>query len=306
MGERAASPVAAAAAAATWLSAWADAAFPQLELLAKRLGAAARPFLRFLSSAYEGVPDETVGFVVAVFLLWLLLSSARHYLSRGGAGAGAGGGGAAAEAEAEAEEAAEAEAKAKSGAEDGSEASGAKAGAGAAAGTVSAVKAKGGKPGASKAKEGKPRAAKADKAGNAKAPGEVAAAAAAAAAGRKWDLFAPLRGAASVVDKRLEAYTAEIALAVWIARLVVGAALLAYGVAAKFGAISFREHFDDGTLSDAEVAEAEAIWVRFSSTAGVGLSIIVLLPALLPMPKKTKEEAAQPVALHPADELLRS
>jgi len=294
---------------AAQLSALADAAFPRLELLAKRLGAAARPYLRLLSSAYEGVPDEMVGFVVGVFFLWILVSFARHYFSRGAAASGV-------EAEAEADAKAEAEAK------DGSDAVAADADDDAGAGADAAEakgKSKGGKPGAAKAKGVKPGdAKKADDAeakggGGSKKAGCTKAAAAEAeaeAAGRKsgGGLFAPLRAAAAAVDKRLEAYTAEIALAVWFARLAVGAGLFAYGIAAKFGSISFREHFDDGELSAEEVAEAEAIWVRFSSTAAVGLGVIVLLPALLPMPKKGQQgaPAPPPEAMHPADELLRS
>ena len=236
-------------------------------MLAQRLGAAARPYLRLLSSAYEEVPDELVGCVTAVFALWIVLSSARLYFSGGSAAGSAAGSTAETEAKAEAE----------------AEAGGKEAGG------------NGSPPGDAKAE--------AEAEGGEKAAGGAKAALAETAPARTWGLFEPLRATIGAIDKRLEAHEAQIALAVWIARLAVGASLFAYGIAAKFGVITFREYFNDGSLSAADVAEAEAFWVRFSSTAGVGLSVVVLLPALLPMPK---DRQRAPPVLHPADELLRS
>jgi hypothetical protein len=235
---------AAAAAAAARLSAWADAAVPQLELLAERLGASARPYLSLLSPAYEEVTDKVVGAVIAAVALWLLLASARLLLfgggkQAGGAGAEAGtGAGAGAGAEAEAAAAAAAEAKAKAEAE-----------------------------------------------------------------ARERSVFAPVRALVGSLDRRLERYSAEIALAALVARTAVGVSLLAFGAAVKFGTISAREFLDVTSVGAEEAAEAEAAFVRFASTAAVGLGVIVLLPVVLPMPKDRK---APDAALHPADELLRS
>ena len=233
---------AAAAAAAARLSAWADAAVPQLELLAERLGASARPYLSLLSPAYEEVTDKVVGAVIAAVALWLLLASARLLFfgggkQAGGAGAEAGtGAGAGAEAEAAAAAAAEAKAKAE-------------------------------------------------------------------AEARERSVFAPVRALVGSLDRRLERYSAEIALAALVARTAVGVSLLAFGAAVKFGAISAREFLDVTSVGAEEAAEAEAAFVRFASTAAVGLGVIVLLPVVLPMPKDRK---APDAALHPADELLRS
>jgi hypothetical protein len=233
---------AAAAAAAARLSAWADAAVPQLELLAERLGASARPYLSLLSPAYEEVTDKVVGAVIAAVALWLLLASARLLLfgggkQAGGAGAEAGtGAGAGAEAEAAAAAAAEAKAKAE-------------------------------------------------------------------AEARERSVFAPVRALVGSLDRRLERYSAEIALAALVARTAVGVSLLAFGAAVKFGTISAREFLDVTSVGAEEAAEAEAAFVRFASTAAVGLGVIVLLPVVLPMPKDRK---APDAALHPADELLRS
>ena len=281
-----------ASTAATQLSAWADAAFPQLELLARRLGAAARPYLRLLSSAYEEVPDELVGCLTAVFALWILLSSARLYFSGGGAAAGSAAG---SNAEAKAEAEAEAGGKEAGGKEAG--------GKGSPPGDAKAEAEAGGKEAGGKEAGGKGSPPGDAKAEAEEAAGGAKAAQAEAAPARTWGPFEPLRSAIGAIDKRLELYEAQIALAVWIARLAVGASLFAYGIAAKFGVITFREYFNDGSLSAADVAEAEAFWVRFSSTAGVGLSVVVLLPALLPMPK---DRQRAPPVLHPADELLRS
>ena len=233
---------AAAAAAAARFSAWADAAVPQLELLAERLGASARPYLSLLSPAYEEVTDKVVGAVIAAVAFWLLLASARLLLFGGGKQAGGAGAG-----------------------------TGAGAGAGAGA--------------------------------------EAAAAAAAAAAAkveaeaRERSVFAPVRALVGSLDRRLERYSAEIALAALVARTTVGVSLLAFGAAVKFGTISAREFLDVTSVSAEEAAEAEAAFVRFASTAAVGLGVIVLLPVVLPMPKDRK---APDAALHPADELLRS
>ena len=209
-------PAAAAAAAAARLSAWADAAVPQLERLAERIGASARPYLSLLSPAYEEVTDKVVGAVIAAVALSLLLSSARLLLFGGGMQAGGTGAGAEA---------------------------------------------------------------------------------------RERSVFAPVRALVGSLDRRLERYSAEIALAALVARTAVGVSLLAFGAAVKFGAISAREFLDVTSVGAEEAAEAEAAFVRFASTAAVGLGVIVLLPVVLPMPKDRK---APDAALHPADELLRS
>ena len=235
---------AAAAAAAARLSAWADAAVPQLERLAERLGASARPYLSLLSPAYEEVTDKVVGAVIAAVALSLLLSSARLLLSGGGKQAGGTG-------------------------------AGAEAGTGAGAGAEA-------------------EAAAAAAAG-AKAKAEAEA--------RERSVFAPVRALVGSLDRRLERYSAEIALAALVARTAVGVSLLAFGAAVKFGTISAREFLDVTSVGAEEAAEAEAAFVRFASTAAVGLGVIVLLPVVLPMPKDRK---APDAALHPADELLRS
>lgn len=110
----------------------------------------------------------------------------------------------------------------------------------------------------------------------------------------------PLRALARGIDTRLDRYTFEIERAVFVARLLIGASLVAYGVAVWVGAISFQGDIGAGMSAEA-AAETEATWRRFSSTAGVGVGTIVLLPALLPAPAK-----GAPRALHPADEILRS
>ena len=237
---------AAAAAAAARLSAWADAAVPQLERLAERLGASARPYLSLLSPAYEEVTDKVVGAVIAAVALSLLLSSARLLLSGGGKQAGGTG-------------------------------AGAEAGAGA--------------------------GAEADAAAAAEAEAKAEAKAKAEAEARERSVFAPVRALVGSLDRRLERYSAEIALAALVARTAVGVSLLAFGAAVKFGTISAREFLDVTSVGAEEAAEAEAAFVRFASTAAVGLGVIVLLPVVLPMPKDRK---APDAALHPADELLRS
>jgi len=141
------------------------------------------------------------------------------------------------------------------------------------------------------------------------AAAEAAAAAAAEAKAkaeaeaRERSVFAPVRALVGSLDRRLERYSAEIALAALVARTAVGVSLLAFGAAVKFGTISAREFLDVTSVGAEEAAEAEAAFVRFASTAAVGLGVIVLLPVVLPMPKDRK---APDAALHPADELLRS
>ena len=110
-----------------------------------------------------------------------------------------------------------------------------------------------------------------------------------------WGVLTRVRALANAIDARLDRYDKEIKLAVRLLRGLVGAGLVAYGVAARFGLVDFRRYLD-GEMSAEAAAAAEFNWMRFSAIGGVGLGIVVLLPILLPPVKKDRDSNSTPDA----------